>query len=104
MLLKNNATGLTSNAVTSGRGTFTIPALQAGKYTATVTLSGFKTAVVPNIVLNTDTPGSIRVSLELGALEETVVVQGGTEIVQTQASRISTTQGAPSGPTIERGR
>jgi hypothetical protein len=43
---KNNATTAESRTVTSENGTFTIPALNPGVYTVTVTLTGFKTAVL----------------------------------------------------------
>src|SRR5690242_15374878 len=43
-------------AVTNGSGEFSLPALPAGKYTVTVTLQGFKTAVVSDVTLNSATP------------------------------------------------
>jgi hypothetical protein len=43
---KHNATGVASNAVTNGDGLFSIPSLPIGTYTVTVTLQGFKTAVI----------------------------------------------------------
>ena len=41
--------------------------------------------------LVTNTPGNIKVSLEVGNLEETVTVQGGTELVQTQTQTVAST-------------
>ena len=52
---------------------------------------GFKTAVLPNVVLNAGVPAAVKAVLEVGALEETVIVQAATEIVQTQAASVSTT-------------
>src|SRR6266849_3902400 len=55
--VRNNATGASYQAVSSDKGTFTVPALQAGTYTVTVSLSGFKQAVIQDIKLLAATPG-----------------------------------------------
>jgi hypothetical protein len=88
---KNNATAATYTAVTGADGTFTIPAVNPGMYTVTVALMGFKTASLPDVQVVTATPASVRVTLEVGQLEETVVVTGATEIVQTQTASVQTT-------------
>jgi Carboxypeptidase regulatory-like domain/TonB-dependent Receptor Plug Domain len=89
--IKNNATGAQSNTVTAENGTFSVPALNAGTYTVTMSLMGFKTAVLNDVVLNAGVPASVRPKLEIGGLEETVVVQSGGELVQTQTSQVSNT-------------
>ncbi len=94
IVAKNNATGVTYNAVSSGKGTFTIPAMAVGTYTVTVSLMGFKTFQVPDVTLSTNGPTSLKATLEVGALSETVVVKGGAEIVQTQSTVIATTLNA----------
>src|SRR5687768_8263112 len=45
VVAKNNATGATLNAVTNTSGAFSIPALDPGTYTVTVSLQGFKQRV-----------------------------------------------------------
>lgn len=89
--VRNNATAREFAAVTADNGTFSVPALQPGTYTVTISLMGFKTAIVNNVVVNAGVPGSVRVALEVGGLEETVVVTGGSEIVQSQTAAVSTT-------------
>lgn len=91
VVVKNNATGATYETVTNTSGAFSVPALDAGTYTVTVSLSGFKTSVINDVRLVTNTPGNIKVALEVGHLEETVTVQGGTELVQTQNATIAST-------------
>ncbi|MGH9940439.1 MAG: carboxypeptidase regulatory-like domain-containing protein, partial [Blastocatellia bacterium] len=76
---------------TVSNGTFTIPTLDPGTYTVTVTASGFKQAVVNGVKLDASTPASVQISLEVGAATETVTVQAGGDIVQTQTAAISTT-------------
>lgn len=91
VVVKNNATGATFESVTTDAGTFTVPALNAGSYTVTVTLQGFKTFVANDVRVNAGTPASIRAVLEVGGLAETVTVQGGAEIIQTQSSTVAST-------------
>ena len=91
VVVKNNATGTEFNATTNEQGGFTIPAVDPGTYTVTVSLMGFKTAVVNKVNVNAATPASVRVRLEVGGLEETIVVSGGSEIIQTQSAAVATT-------------
>src|ERR1043166_7218462 len=78
-------------AETSGEGTFTIPSLFAGMYTATVSMQGFKTAKVTDIKIDVGKPSSITVPLEVGAATETVTIVGGGELLQTQTATVGTT-------------
>jgi hypothetical protein len=90
--VRNNATGETYTAVTDDDGTFTVPALVNGSYAVTVSLMGFKTAVLSNVTVNVGTPATVKVSLELGELAETIVVQSeASSIVQTQSPAVSAT-------------
>jgi hypothetical protein len=89
--VKNNATAAESTTVTADNGTFTIPALNAGTYTVTVSLMGFKTIVLNAVVLNAGVPSSVRASLEVGGLAEVITVQGGSDVVQTASATVSTT-------------
>src|SRR5918993_625641 len=56
VIVKNNATGETFNAVTSGQGAFTIPSMVTGTYTVTVSLEGFKSFVLESVVVNAGAP------------------------------------------------
>jgi hypothetical protein len=91
IVAKNNATSAESRAVSSASGTFTIPALNAGTYTLTVTLIGFKTVILKDVVVNAGIPASVRATMEIGGLEENVVVQAASDIVQTQSATVATT-------------
>src|SRR5512134_327000 len=91
IVAKSNATAGQFTAVTDGEGRFTIPALQPGTYSITISLQGFKTAVLPDVQIVTATPASVTVKLEIGTLEETVVVTGATDVLQTQTASVQTT-------------
>ncbi len=87
----NVATAGNFTAVTAGNGSFTIPALNVGKYDVTVTLQGFKSAVLKDVEVTSGGPATLRVTLEVGGLAETVTVEGATEVVQTQSASVATT-------------
>ncbi len=91
VVVKNNATATQFEAVSDGAGRFTVPALPPGTYTVTVALMGFKTAVISEVRLLAALPGNMKVVLEVGKLEETVVVEGATELIQTQTATVAAT-------------
>jgi Carboxypeptidase regulatory-like domain/TonB-dependent Receptor Plug Domain len=89
--VKNNGTGIENSAVTGTDGTFTIPSLPGGTYSVTVSLQGFKTVTLSSVTLNAAVPASVKVTLQVGALEENVTVTGDSAlVVQTQTPSIAT--------------
>jgi hypothetical protein len=91
VVVKNNGTGMTFQSVTDATGRFVVPSVLPGTYTVTISLMGFKTAVAPDVQVVSATPQSVRLTLQIGALTETVVVTGAAEIVQTQSANVATT-------------
>ena len=91
VVVKNSATGVTYESITTAAGAFSVPALDPGTYSATVSLSGFKTAVVNNIRVLTATPAAITVKLDVGALSESVEVIAASSLVQTQSTAVTST-------------
>ena len=89
--ITQNATGVTQSGVSNAEGAFSFPGLNVGTYTVTVTLQGFKTFVANDVVLTSGAPASIKATLEIGGLEEQIVVSSTSEIVQTQSTVISST-------------
>ncbi|MFB3853897.1 MAG: carboxypeptidase regulatory-like domain-containing protein [Vicinamibacterales bacterium] len=91
VVVKNDATGAQFEAVADGEGRFTVPALLPGTYTVTVSLMGFKTAVVSGVTLLAAVPREVNVTLEVGKLEETILVEGTSELIQTQSATVAAT-------------
>ena len=89
--VRNVATSEEYKAVTASNGTFAVPVLAAGTYTVIVSATGFKQALVNDVKLDAGVPGAVKVNLEVGAATETVTIQGGGEVVQTQSANIAQT-------------
>src|SRR5262245_53049384 len=79
--VKNAASGNEFKAVTSNQGAYSVPSLGAGKYVVTVVASGFKSATAQDIEVDAGTPATVDLVLEVGQAAETVVVQGGAQII-----------------------
>jgi Carboxypeptidase regulatory-like domain len=89
--IKNNGTGAEYNTVTASDGGFSVPSLPGGTYSVTVSLMGFKTAVLSSVTLNASLPAAVKVTLSVGTLEENVTVVGeSATVVQTQSPVIAT--------------
>ncbi len=91
VLVKHPATGVALNTATATQGSYTVLSLGVGIYTVTVTAPGFKQVIVQDVKVDIGTPVTVNVLLEVGGASESVVVQGGGEIVQSQTANITTT-------------
>lgn len=91
VVVKNSTTGATYEAVTGATGAFSIPAIQAGTYDVTATLTGFKTAQVTGLRVSLGTPATVDLTLEVGALTETVNVTSSAELINTRTATVSAT-------------
>ena len=89
--VKSNATGVEFKTTTTSNGTFSAPQLATGLYTVSIVATGFKQAVVQDVKIDAGTPASLSITLEVGQQSESVVVQGGADVLQTQSANISTT-------------
>ncbi len=77
------------SAVTDGRGSYRIIELNAGTYTVTFTLPGFNTVRRDAIVLSGSMTSTLNVELQIGTLDETIVVSGESPTVDVQNARQS---------------
>lgn len=85
------ATGVSAHTQTTSAGDFTIPFLIVGTYRVTVQAAGFQKGVVDNIALNVAQQARANVTLKAGAISETVEVQAGAVVLDTDSSAVSQT-------------
>jgi hypothetical protein len=91
VLITNQATGTTFDTVTNARGDFTVPMVPPGTYTVTISLTGFKKAILKDVKLLAATPHDIKARLEVGGMEESITVEGGAPLIQARSAAVATT-------------
>ena len=90
ILVMNDATGARYSATTNGEGIYAFFTLPPGPYRIQVSRVGFKTLIKPDITLNVQDALAINFTLPVGALAETITVEGGAPLVNTQDASVST--------------
>ncbi|HEY0876733.1 MAG TPA: carboxypeptidase regulatory-like domain-containing protein [Vicinamibacterales bacterium] len=88
-----NESGASFDTVTNAEGVFNVPALAAGGYKVSVSLTGFKTAVI-DVQVAPGTPAAVKAVLEVGQISETVNVSSSSELVNTQTPIVASTLNA----------
>jgi Carboxypeptidase regulatory-like domain len=86
----NDLTNVQFPTKTNADGVYVLPNLPPGPYRLQVSKTGFKTVVKPDIVLNVQDALSVNFTLPIGALMETVTVQGGAPVLNTTDASVST--------------
>src|SRR5580692_7007504 len=86
----NDLTNVQFTTKTNAEGVYVLPNLPPGPYRLQVSKVSFKTIVKPDIVLNVQDALSINFTLPVGAQFETVTVEGGTPVVNTESAAVST--------------
>src|SRR6187401_1321556 len=86
----NTATRGTRNTTTNAAGLYTFPAVPPGSYELKVELQGFKTAEIPSFKVDIQQTVRMDVSLQVGALNETVTVAGRTVLLNTESTTLGT--------------
>lgn len=82
----NKATGSQQNTVTSDNGIFTFERLAPGEYELAIEATNFKRLLEPNLVLETNSTRRINLVLETGNISETVTVEAGAPVINTDTS------------------
>jgi hypothetical protein len=81
-------TGVATAGTTNASGQYVFPSLRAGLYNVAAELSGFRRSVQQNVRLQVQDRAEVDFLLEVGAVTEEVIVQGRTELLQTQTADI----------------
>jgi hypothetical protein len=90
--LRDLATNDVRKGETQEKGNYTFVNLSLGKYTLTITKTGFQTQVFANVVAQAAQTTDISATLKVGAISQTVVVNGGAApLVETTTNAIGTT-------------
>ena len=90
VIVVNDATGVQYSTTTNGEGIYVVPSLLPGSYRLQVSKIGFKTLIKPDIILHVQDALAISFTLPVGAASETVTVQGGAPLLNTQDGSVST--------------
>jgi len=86
----NDATRVQNYTKTNNDGIYVLPNLPPGSYRLQVAKLGFKTLIKPDIILNVQDALGINFTLPIGAISETVTVQGGAPLINTEGGSVST--------------
>jgi Carboxypeptidase regulatory-like domain/TonB dependent receptor len=90
--LTNQDTNATFTSVTASSGGYQFEHVDYGVYKVSATKSGFKTGEVSGIKLDASTVYSVKpIAMEVGATTETIVVEGGAELVNTTSAEVTGT-------------
>ncbi len=90
VVARNKGTGAETKTSTTSTGNFTIPSLTVGTYSLSVEMKGFKKYVQENIDIQVASTNRVDVSLELGAVSETVTVTAESAVLKTESAEQST--------------
>src|SRR2546427_2825444 len=88
------ATGANTGAVykttSTDTGAYRIPDMQVGVYNITITAAGFKTSEQKGVVVQINTTSSLDITLQPGAVTDTLTVLADVPTLQTETSDIGT--------------
>jgi hypothetical protein len=90
ILVINDVTGIKYASTTNDEGIYFVPNLPPGPYRLQVSKVGFKTLIKPDIVLQVQDSLSINFTLPVGAVFETMTVESGAPLVNTESAAVST--------------
>jgi hypothetical protein len=87
--LTNTLSGITSATISNSDGLFVFPSLEPGEYVLNVTAAGFKSEKRSGIVITTGIVNQLNVQLQVGEVSQSVLVDAGTQAVNTVDATVS---------------
>jgi hypothetical protein len=91
LVVKDNQTGRERTLTTTGDGTFSLPQLEVGTYTITVTAAGHKTQTYNDVKIDIGRTYNLNAVLEVGDISEVVTVAAGADVINSTDGEIKTT-------------
>jgi len=88
VVLLNQATGVTQRTVTSSAGLYAFISLNPGTYQVTASQSGFKSVAQEKVGVTVDQVTEVNITLQVGAISETVTVTQGVDLVEPSNSTV----------------
>jgi hypothetical protein len=84
-------TGVSRTVQTNAGGEYQAPSLPPGVYSVSVEMRGFKKTTISNLQLGVDQKLRVDVALEVGAVSETVQVEGLAPVIKADSSELAET-------------
>jgi outer membrane receptor protein involved in Fe transport len=84
-------TGVSRTTTSDDNGLFRLPLLPVGVYDLTADLSGFTSRKLPEIAVTVGLTVTLRIQMAVSGVVETVNVAGGTPIIETSRTQVSST-------------
>ncbi len=84
----NIETDVQSQTTTDERGNYEFPLLRAGRYRLSVEAPGFQRLVRPEVIVNTTERVRLDLTLQVGAVSETVTVTAETPLLQSEKATV----------------
>ena len=86
----NTETNFTRETTTDTQGAYSFANIQAGPYVVRVTLQGFREAVRSAVPVRVGQISRVDLTLQVGAMSETITVQSAAELLQTDKADVHT--------------
>jgi hypothetical protein len=91
VVIKDNQTSKERTLTTSDDGTFSVPQLDVGLYTVTISAPGHKTFSAGDVKINIGQEYSLNATLEAGQVSETVTITAGADVINSTNAELSNT-------------
>jgi hypothetical protein len=91
VVIRDTQSGRERTITTSGEGTFNLPQLDVGVYSATITAPGHKTGSYSDIKIDIGQTYNLNAVLEVGNISEIVTVTAGADVINSSDGEIKTT-------------
>lgn len=89
VVVTNTLTGQVFQTLTDDHGHWAVPSLSTSTYSVAATAPGFKKATKTDVKMDAGIPATVNLTLEVGAVSETVEVTGGAEVIQAATATVS---------------